>query len=148
MKRILPTLACAIALFGACLAPAAAQGLPGATAGRDGSAKSQPDREAMRERCKADPQKCREEMKARREERCKANPKQCEEMKAKMQQRREQCKADPQKCREEMKARREERCKANPKQCEEMKAKFKQRQEQCKADPSKCPSRGRGPDSK
>src|SRR5690242_16245463 len=39
-----------------------------------------------REQCKADPQKCREEMQANFEERCKANPKQCEEFKEKMQQ--------------------------------------------------------------
>ena len=138
MKHILPTVVCAIALFAAYIAPAAAQGLPGATVRSDGGAASQSDRQAMRERCKADPQKCRDEMKARREERCKANPQQCEEMKAKMEQRQEQCKADPEKCRAEMKARGQERCKANPPRCEEMKARFEKRREECKTDPDKC----------
>jgi hypothetical protein len=60
-----------------------------------------------REQCKADPAKCRAEMKARRDERCKANPQRCEEEKA----RRERCKADPQKCRAEMRSRFEQRFK-------------------------------------
>jgi TolA-binding protein len=138
MKLSFPSVICAVALFTAHIAPAAAQGLPGATARPDGGTASQSDRQEMRERCKAEPQKCREEMKARREEWCKANPQRCEEMKAKMTQRQEQCKADPQKCREEMKARREEWCKANPQRCEEMKARFEKRREECKVDPDKC----------
>ena len=52
------------------------------------------------EQCKADPQKCRDEMKARREEWCKANPQRCEEMKARFEKRREECKSDPAKCRD------------------------------------------------
>jgi hypothetical protein len=55
----------------------------------------------MKERqaqCKANPEKCREERKARFEEHCKQNPQRCEEMKAKMKERQAQCKADPDKC--------------------------------------------------
>ena len=138
MKPSLSSVIYALALLAVQVAPATAQGLPGATVRSDDGAGLHADRAAERERCKADPQKCREEMKARREEWCKANPQRCEEMKAKMKQRQEQCKADPQKCREEMKARREEWCKANPKRCEEMKARFEKRGEECKSDPGKC----------
>ena len=63
----------------------AAEGLPGATV-RPESAKS------MEERCRADPEKCRE-------------------MREKMKARQEQCKADPEKCRAEMQARQTERFK-------------------------------------
>lgn len=138
MKHGLFSVICAVALLTAHVAPAAAQGLPGATVRPDGGAGLRTDRAAERERCKADPQKCRDEMKARRQEWCKANPQRCEEMKAKMTQRQEQCKADPQKCRDDMKARREEWCKANPQRCEEMNAGFEKRREECKSDPAKC----------
>jgi len=60
---------------------------------------------AMREACKADPEKCRQEHKARRDEMCAQNPEKCKEMKARMAQRHEQCKADPEKCNQERKAR-------------------------------------------
>ena len=149
MKHIIPTVICAIALCAAYIVPAAAQGLPGATVRSDGTAPSQSDRHAMHERCEADPQKCRDEMRARREERCKANPQQCEEMKAKMKQRQEQCKTDPQKCRDDLKARRQEWCKANPQRCEEMKARFEKRRQDCNADPAKCrDGKYRGSDGK
>ena len=149
--------------FGATV-PAVAQGLAGATV--SGESKGAPaDRAAIkrsmqehckqnplqceemkvkmqvrREQCKADPQKCREEIQARHEARCKADPQRCEAMKARMKARREQCNADPQKCREQMRARFEERCKRDPQRCEEIKARIEPRQVQCKADPAKCPT--------
>lgn len=88
----------------------AAEGLPGATVRAD-SVQQSPERKAMRERCQADPEKCRAEMQARREKWCADNPDRCREMKARMEQRREQCKANPEKCRQEMQERREERFK-------------------------------------
>jgi TolA-binding protein len=106
----------------ACAAPVFAQGLPGAAVRTEGNA-APADRDAIksraqercrdnpqqceemkaklqarREQCKADPQKCREETKARREAWCKANPQRCEEVKARIKERREQCRADPTKC--------------------------------------------------
>lgn len=68
-------------------------------------------RQAARERCQADPAKCRAESRARREQWCKDNAEKCSEAKARAQQRREQCKADPEKCRAEAKAREEARFK-------------------------------------
>lgn len=106
----------AAALLAAFPLPAfAAEGLSGATVRAD-SAQQSPERKAMRERCQADPEKCRAEMKAMREKRA------------------EQCKADPEKCRAEMQARRKKWCADNPDKCREMKAHM----EQCKADPEKC----------
>ena len=58
----------------------AAEGAPGATINKDGA---KPSRGAISEMCKADPEKC----------------------KAAMQARREACKADPEKCRKEHQAR-------------------------------------------
>ena len=84
----------------------AAEGLSGATVRAD-SAQQSPERKAMRERCQADPEKCRAEMRARREKWCADNPDRCREMKARMEQRREQCKANPETCRQEMQERRE-----------------------------------------
>jgi len=100
MKHGLFSVICAVALLTAHVAPAAAQGLPGAAERPDSGAGLQTDRAAERERCKADPQKCRAEMKARRQEWCKANPQRCEEMKARFEKRREECKSDPAKCRD------------------------------------------------
>ena len=137
MRRVLPTVFCAISLLAGYAIPAVAQGLPGATVRPEGKSGVSAERPAQRS-----------EARGRMQERCKENPKQCEEMKAKLKQAREQCKADPKKCRDDMRARREERCKANPKQCEELKAKLQQRREQCKAHPEQCrPAAGRKPDS-
>jgi len=112
MKRILTTTLCALALLAAYAAPAAAQGLPGATVRSEGrSGASSAERDAMLERCKANPGQCREQMKSRMGERCKENPQQCEKMRAKMKQRREQCKADPEKCKAERRAYAEQRFK-------------------------------------
>lgn len=145
MKRILPGTLFGFALLAVYVLPAAAQGLPGATVRAEGgSGTSSAERDAMRERCKANPEQCREQAKARREERCKANPQRCEEMKAKMKQRHEDCKADPAKCQSERKARREEFCKANPQRCAEERARREKRREECKADPEKCRARTGG----
>ncbi|MBI4189982.1 MAG: EF-hand domain-containing protein [Betaproteobacteria bacterium] len=112
MKRILPATLCALALFAAYAAPAAAQGLPGATVRSEGRSGASPaERDAMRERCKANPEQCREQMKSRMRERCRENPQQCEEMRAKIKQRHEQCKADPEKCQAERRAYAERRFK-------------------------------------
>jgi hypothetical protein len=147
---------------------ASAQGLPGATVRKDDAApvraagkgdmrarcqenpqeceRMKAEFEKRREDCKAAPEKCRAERKARQEERCKANPQQCEEVRKKMQERREQCKAEPEKCRAEMKARQTERCKADPKRCEEMKARIEQRRAECAANPERCkPAAGSRP---
>jgi hypothetical protein len=94
----------------------AAEGLPGATVKSEGARPASAERQAMRERCKADPEKCRAEMQARRE----------------------QCRADPEKCRAERQARREKWCAANPEKCKEMRARMEQRHEQCKANPEQC----------
>lgn len=111
MKRLLPAASCAIVLLVAWAAPIAAQGLPGATVRPDTGAGSSSDGQTARERCKADPQACRQEFKARMEQRCKDNPQQCEEAKARRQKQREECKADPEKCRAAARARFEQRFK-------------------------------------
>ncbi|MBI3068038.1 MAG: hypothetical protein HYY79_03915 [Betaproteobacteria bacterium] len=103
------------------LAAVAAEGLTGATV-RGGPATAQ-ERQALRERCQADPEKCREELRAKRREML------------------ERCKADPEKCRAERKARMERLCKENPERCREMQARLEKRREmieRCKADPEKC----------
>jgi len=121
MKNLLSTTLFGLALLAVCIPTATAQGLPDATAQTEGkSGEFSAERNAMRERCKA-------------------NPQQCEEWKAKFrQQHREECKADPTKCREERHARQEEFCKANPQRCAEAKARREKRREECKADPAKC----------
>ena len=94
----------------------ATEGLPGASVkSADGRALSV-ERQAARERCQADPEKCRAEMQARRE----------------------QCRADPEKCRAERQARREKWCAENAEKCKELRARMAQRREQCKANPEQC----------
>ncbi|MGA0025610.1 MAG: hypothetical protein ACO3F9_13330 [Burkholderiales bacterium] len=93
---------------------------------------------AMREACKADPEKCRKERAAQREKWCLDNPDKCREMKTRAEQRRAQCEADPEKCRKERLAQREQWCAKNPEKCREMKARAEQRRAQCAADPGKC----------
>lgn len=138
MYRMTTTVLLAAALAAAQLAPAMAQGLPGATVRADGKAGTTSGRPADRDA-----------MKGQFQERCKDNPQQCEEMKAKMKERHERCKADPEKCRAERKARREEYCKANPQRCAEMKARFEKRREECAANPVKCSAgKDRKPGSK
>lgn len=104
-------------LFAVLAMPAlAAEGLPGATVKSEGARPASAERQAMRERCQGDPEKCRAEMQARRE----------------------QCRADPEKCRAERQARREKWCAANPEKCKEMRARMEQRHAQCKANPEQC----------
>jgi len=94
----------------------AAEGLPGATVKSEGARPVSAERKAMRERCQADPEKCRAERQARRE----------------------QCRADPEKCRAERQARREKWCAENAERCKELRARMEQRREQCKANPEQC----------
>lgn len=94
----------------------ATEALPGATVKSEGARPVSAERKAMRERCQAEPEKCRAERQARRE----------------------QCRADPEKCRAERQARREKWCAANPEKCKEMRARMQQRREQCKANPEQC----------
>ncbi len=91
----------------------AAEGVPGAT---EGAKPPYGQHGAMREACRADPQKCRAEAQARHEA----------------------CSADPGKCRQERMARREKMCADNPEKCREIKARMEQRRAQCQADPEKC----------
>jgi len=107
--------ALATALLGVQPTSYAAEGLPGATV-------------------RADAGKGAAGRRARAEERCRAEPEKCREAQARMQERRELCRAQPEKCRAEGAARREEWCKANPERCKEMQA----RPEQCKANPEQC----------
>jgi len=93
----------------------AAEGTPG-TIGNDGAKPPYGHHGALREACKADPEKCRAEAQARRAA----------------------CQADPEKCRKEMQAQREKMCAQNPEKCKEMKARMEQRRAQCQADPAKC----------
>lgn len=82
----------------------AAEGLPGASVtSADGRALSA-ERQAVRERCRAEPEKCRTERQARIEKWCAENPEKCKEMRARAAQRREQCKANPEQCRQEREA--------------------------------------------
>jgi hypothetical protein len=67
------------------------------------------ERQAARDRCKADPEKCRAERQARREKWCAENPEKCKELRARMEKRRELCKANPEQCRKEREARFTER---------------------------------------
>lgn len=94
----------------------AAEGITGATGASDGAKPPYGYHGAMGEACRADPEKCR----------------------AQMQARREVCKADPEKCRQERMAQREKICAQNPEKCREMKARMEQRRAQCQADPQKC----------
>jgi hypothetical protein len=79
----------------------AAEGVTGATAKPDGKGPTAEERQARREACKANPDKCRAERQAMFEKRCAANPERCKEMKAKFAKRMEECKANPEKCRAE-----------------------------------------------
>lgn len=65
-----------------------------------------PTKHPVAERCRADPQKCRE---AREKWRawCKQNPERCEQLKQQRKEMREQCKKDPQTCAEKRKEMRE-----------------------------------------
>jgi hypothetical protein len=83
------------------MAVMAAEGLPGATIQPEGKGPTAEQRQARREACKADPEKCRAERRAHFEKRCAANPERCKEMKAKFAKRMEECKANPDKCRAE-----------------------------------------------
>lgn len=107
------------------------QGVPGATVRPEGAPPgkglSPEERRARMEACKADPEKCRAEKKARREQWCKDNPQRCAEIKQKMEQRRAECQANPEKCRAEKKARMEQYCKENPQRCEDMKKRMQER---------------------
>lgn len=94
----------------------AAEGLPGVTVKSEGARPPSAERQAMREPCRAEPEKCR----------------------AEMQTRREQCRADPEKCRAERQARREKWCAENAERCKELRARMEQRREQCKANPEQC----------
>lgn len=108
------------------------QGVPGATVRAEGpppagKGMTLEERQARMEACKADPEKCRAERKARREQWCKDNPQRCAEIKQKMAQRRAECQADPEKCRAEKKARMAQYCKDNPQRCEAMKNRMQER---------------------
>ena len=94
----------------------AVEGIPGAAVANDGAKPPYGQHGAMREACKADPEKCKAEAQARRAA----------------------CQADPEKCRKERMAQREKMCAQNPEQCKEMKARMEQRRAQCQADPEKC----------
>jgi hypothetical protein len=102
-------------LFASALVLAAAahgQGLPGATVKPGGaSADAAGDRQAARERCRANPEQCRADMQALVKERCAADPQKCEAMKKEFEARREQCKADPEKCKAELRTKFDERFK-------------------------------------
>ena len=77
----------------------------------------------MGERCRENPDKCKE-MKERMQNWCKEHADRCEEMKQKRQEMREECEKDPQACKQKR---------------EEMRDKFHQRmEEKCKQDPDKC----------
>ena len=89
----------------------AAEGSPGATVKPDGKGPTAEERQARREACVANPEKCREERQAMFEKRCAANPEGCKEMKAKFAKRMEECKANPEKCRAERHAKFEGRFK-------------------------------------
>lgn len=107
------------------------QGVPDATVRAEGAPSgkglSPEERRARMEACKADPEKCHAERKARREQWCKDNPQRCAEIKQKMEQRRAQCEANPEQCRAEKKARMEQYCKDNPQRCEDMKKRMQER---------------------
>ena len=149
IKYLLAICALATAPLASSLAQPA-EGMPGATVrpeakgdGRDfdkgfGKGMSPEERQKRMEVCKADPEKCRTEKKARMDQWCKDNPQRCKEMKEKMEKRRSECQANPEKCRAEKKARMEEMCKANPERCKAMKERMEKRQAECKANPEKC----------
>ena len=90
----------------------AAEGLPGATVKSDGKGPTAEERQARREACKANPEKCHAERQAQFEKRCAANPERCKEMKAKFAKRMEECKANPEKCRAERAAAMDKRFKS------------------------------------
>lgn len=87
----------------------AAEGAPGATIANDSASPPYGHHGAISAACRADPEKCRMEMQARREKMCAQNPEKCREMKARMEQRRAQCQADPAKCEQERRVRMDER---------------------------------------
>ena len=89
----------------------AAEGLPRATVKPGDGQVPSAERQARREQCRADPEKCRAERQARREKWCAENAEKCKELRARMAQRREQCKANPEQCRMEREARFTERFK-------------------------------------
>jgi hypothetical protein len=109
MSKIIHSMLFASALV--LTAAAHGQGLPGATVKPEGTATSQGDRQAARERCQAAPEQCRAEVQARVKERCAADPQKCEAMRKEFEARREQCKADPEKCKAELRAKLEDRFK-------------------------------------
>jgi hypothetical protein len=61
--------------------------------------------------CKADPEKCRAERRARYAQWCAANAERCKVMQSRLEQRMAERKADPEKCRAERRARFEQRFK-------------------------------------
>jgi hypothetical protein len=65
-----------------------------------GKGLSAEERQARREACKADPQKCRDKFKAKREQFCKDNPQRCQEMKERREKRMAECKENPERCKE------------------------------------------------
>lgn len=87
----------------------AAESVPAAAADPDGARPTYGQQGAISAACKADPEKCRKEMQARREQMCAQNPEQCREMKVRLEQRRAQCQADPAKCEQERQVRMDER---------------------------------------
>ena len=82
-----------LALSLALLLPLAAVAAEGPAGKADGKGPSAEERKARMEYCKANPEKCRAEKKARMEQMCKDNPERCKEMKEKMDQRRAEKKA-------------------------------------------------------
>lgn len=94
----------------------AAEGLAGVTVRSEGGPPLGAERQAMRERCQADPEKCRAEIQAHRE----------------------QCRTDPDKCRAERQTRRERWCAENTERCKEVRARIAQRRELCRANPEQC----------
>ncbi len=111
MNRPLYAVSSAVLMLIVCATVASAQSVPNTSTQSDSSAGTASAQQTARERCKADPQKCREELKARIGQRCKDNSQQCEEAQARRARRREECKADPEKCRAETRARFEQRFK-------------------------------------
>ncbi len=123
----------------AALAAVAAEGPPGKGDGKGPSAeerKAPMERMERMEYCKANPDKCRAEKKARMEQMCKDNPERCKDLQARHEKRLEECKAHPEKCHAEKKARmerHEQMCKDNPERCKAMKEKMDQRRAEKKA---------------
>lgn len=68
-------------------------------------------REARIAACKADPEKCRLESKARHDQWCNSDPERCKQIRARIEQRIAACKAEPEKCQAQRQARFEQRFK-------------------------------------